>query len=112
MKRLRRANSLDELAGRPPLEPSVFKKAIELEYAGLESAWKRCLEFEAGSTSLAATHMSSLALIKTSVPLSSSPSSQHTSPSVCEEVTIHDVEDLHKEIKVCLLQLGERHNQS
>ena len=94
IKRLRRADSLDDLAGRPPMEPSIFKNAIKLEYPRLELLWKQCLEFEAGTASLAKKYISSLALINEGF----------------DDVTIHDVEDLHNEIKVCLLQLSEKRN--
>lgn len=111
MKRLRRADSLDELSQRPPLEPSVFRKAIELEYPLLELAWKRCLEFEAGSSavSLAAAHFASLALIDTEHSPSSSGHVRVTAPGV---VTIHDVEDLHNEVKLCIMQLAEERKKA
>lgn len=107
MKRLRHDDSLDELSQRPPWETSIFRKAIELEYPLLELAWKRCLEFEAGSSavSLAAAHFDSLALIDTERSPSSSGSVRVTAPEV---VTIHDVEDLHNEVKLCIMQLAKK----
>ena len=108
MKRLRRADSLDDLSERPPLEPSFFQKAIEAEYPLLEMTWKQCLEFEAGSTSSAALHFDSLALLETE----SSPSSAGcVRLSVPGGVTLHDVEDLHNEIKCCIIKLAEERKQ-
>ena len=110
MKRLRRADSLDDLSQRPPLETPTFQKAIELEYPMLEMAWKRCLEFEAGhSVSLAKAHFDSLALVDTKISPSSSASPSSSwqvrvrAPGV---VTIHDVEDLHNEVKLCIMQIA------
>ena len=102
MKRLQHANKLDQSSETSSSPPSIFQKAIELEYPRLELAWKRCMEFEAGSASRAEVHISSLALIETKP---SSPSL--AAASVPETVTIHDMEDLHNEVKVCLIQLAE-----
>ena len=90
MKRLRRADSMDELSQRPPMETSVFQKSIKLEYPILELAWKRCIEFEAGSAALATVHINSLAL-----------------GDAGSSLTIHDIEDLHNEVKLCIMQLDE-----
>lgn len=96
MKRLRRANSLDELARWPPLEPSAFQKALKLEYAMLELAWKQCIEFEAASVTLGKVHFDSLALL-----------AKETCPTDQTVVTIHDIEDLHNEVKLSIMQLSE-----
>ena len=84
---------------------SDFESVVAKEYTALEDAWKRCLEFEARCPNTAEEKINSLALVSTTHP--SSTNAVATTAATTTTTTIHDVEDLHNEVKICLMELSE-----